>query len=382
MDALVLDTIHRTATVQRQPIPSPGPREVLIKVSSIALNPVDALYVAEPLASDGRIVGSDFAGTIVDSNDAPNLGKGQRVAGFVQGACSINERPGAFAEYVVCPADLLWKVPDLMSLEDAATLSLCSLTAAQAIFHRLGLSAPFSWRGDSYEGIQSTLPNDSETFYFFIYGASTSVGMYAAQLIRHVSQNYNGRVKLIGAASPARFPMLKAEPYEYDFLVDYRDESWPGKVRDFTTGSSVHWTYDCISEGPTVRKTSSLLQPSGKIAVVRSLQGGAWTREGLADHIQPIYGTVWEGLGVEILYQNLVVPASLEARRFAVAFYAWLSEGIRLQPIPVRRMPGGLGRVVQDGFALLGAGGMGDRVQRRTEEHMRPIAAEKLVYSV
>lgn len=76
-----------------------------------------------------------------------------------------------------------------MSLEGAATLSLCSLTAAQAIFHRLGLSAPFSWRGDSDEGIQSTLPDGSETFYFFIYGASTSVGMYAAQLIRHVSQN-------------------------------------------------------------------------------------------------------------------------------------------------------------------------------------------------
>lgn len=149
MEALVLDATHRTATVQRRPIPSPGPSEVLVKVSSVALDPVNALYVVDPLASDGRIVGSDFAGTVVEVNSASQLVEGQRVAGFVQGACSINGRPGAFAEYVVCPADLLWKVPDSMSLEDAATVSLCSLTAAQAIFHRLRLPAPFSWRGDS-----------------------------------------------------------------------------------------------------------------------------------------------------------------------------------------------------------------------------------------
>jgi len=44
-------------------------------------------------------------------------------------------------------------------------------------------------------------------------------------------------------------------------------------------------------------------------------------------------------------------------------------------------MPGGLDRVVPDGFALLGSSGVSARnLADRTEKHMRPISAEKLVY--
>ncbi|KAK4038798.1 ToxD-like protein [Parachaetomium inaequale] len=97
---------------------------------------------------------------------------------------------------------------------------------------------------------------------------------------------------------------------------------------------------------------------------------------------EPIYGAVWEGLGVEIQYQGFVVPASAEARRFAATFYKWLSKGGKLEANPIRLMPGGLDRVVDDGFVLLGSGTMEARQRDRTEEWMRPISAEKLVYRV
>lgn len=130
MQALVLDAERKTANVIIQPIPSPGPGDVLVEVHSLGLNPVDALYTSNPLGATGRIVGSDFSGTVIESPPTSNLHPGQRVAGFLQGACSANNRPGAFAEYLVSQADLVWSVPHEMSLEQAAAMSLCALTAA------------------------------------------------------------------------------------------------------------------------------------------------------------------------------------------------------------------------------------------------------------
>jgi hypothetical protein len=56
--------------------------------------------------------------------------------------------------------------------------------------------------------------------------------------------------------------------------------------------------------------------------------------------------------------------------------------GLELQPNNIRLMPGGLSNVVNDGFALLGPGVMGERSNARTEEYMKPISAEKLVYKL
>jgi hypothetical protein len=41
---------------------------------------------------------------------------------------------------------------------------------------------------------------------------------------------------------------------------------------------------------------------------------------------------------------------------------------VDIVPNPIRMMPGGLEKVVDDGFQLLGAGGMEERQVKRTEE--------------
>lgn len=53
-----------------------------------------------------------------------------------------------------------------------------------------------------------------------------------------------------------------------------------------------------------------------------------------------------------------------------------------LEPNPVRLMPGGLERIVNDGFTLLGPQKMDDRAHQRKEEYMAPVSAEKLVYKL
>ncbi|KAF2624457.1 GroES-like protein [Macroventuria anomochaeta] len=387
MRALVLDAEGRTADVQDIRLPVPASHEIFVRVEAISLNPIDSLYVAHPLASSGRTIGSDFSGTVAAvGSQVPSteIVYGDRVAGFLQGACSVNDRPGAFAEYLVVPWDLVWRVPDSLTIEEAAGVSLVALTAAQGVWYRLGPDAPFAYVTNSVkqEHPHDRLDAQPDTINFLVYGASTSVGLYTAQLARLSARPSGRAIKLFGVASKARWSLLKAEPYNYDYLVDYRDSDWHEQIWALSAGEGMHYVYDAISEGDTVRRNSSTLAPNGRMAIVRSREGGAWIASNMS--IEPIYGAVWEGLGEEVQYQGFTVQKSPAARNFAVQFYRWLSTavGSELKPVSIRLMPGGLNRVVDDGLELLGAGIMEERRLTREEVWMRPVSAEKLVYRI
>ncbi|KAL1406547.1 hypothetical protein Q8F55_008253 [Vanrija albida] len=392
--ALVLIVAERDVALLDIPIPTPGPGEVLVKVHSIALNPVDSLYVGDPLAQQAtRVIGTDFAGVVVaaaaDLASSPDVraAAGARVAGFLQGACSRNDRPGAFAEYILTPYDLTWSVPASMPLASASAVSMCGVTAAQGVFFRQQLPCPF-WPTSGWAGVAP----DQEINYL-VYGASTSLGLYAAQLVRAAARFSNRRVRLIGLASTAKHALLSAPPYSYDVLIDYRGD-WEAEVRA-AAPAGVDYAFDAISEGGTVRKVHDLLAATAAphaFVIFRNDRSdlkpaapGVWRSTGY--RVPPVYGAAWEALGVEIGYDNQTIPAKPEARAFAAAFYTWLGSAaadgeVKLQPNPVRVMPGGLERVVPDGFALLGWNQVSARQCDRPEEYMRPISGEKLVYEL
>lgn len=111
----------------------------------------------------------------------------------------------------------------------------------------------------------------------------------------------------MGAAGKKNHQMLMAEPYSYDYLVDYRDDDWPEQIRGFCGESGgVGYAVDCISEGLSVEKVSRTLNGNdkGRLAVFRSREGGAWRSENIPPDVNPIYGAVWEGLGKEVQYQG------------------------------------------------------------------------------
>ncbi|SPO04180.1 related to toxD gene [Cephalotrichum gorgonifer] len=384
MKGLVLTPSTGTASVLDVPLPVPGSGEVLVRVHAVAINPVDQFYYNEPIATqEQRVLGVDFAGEVVGRNADLNgfsdrrVKDGTRVAGFVQGANSANDRPGAFAEYVVTPYDLLWELPGDLSFEEASTISMCGLTAAQGLFPRFGLPSPFS---------QGSITPVDDPINVLIYGSSTSLGLFGAQLAHLAAQASGRKFRLIGTASTSKHELLRSAPYNYDVLVDYRDADWPEKVKAATAGTGIHFALDTISERDTVEKVHSTLNPQGKYHLFRGQGGGQFDSSKL--EIQPFYGTVWEGLGHEVDYgDGLVFPAPPEAREFAVKFFEFLGSGAeegkaKLHPNPVRKMPGGLDRIVPDAFSLL-SGLVSDRKDiGRTEEHMRPISGEKLVYSI
>ncbi|KAI8259502.1 hypothetical protein K4K58_002559 [Colletotrichum sp. SAR11_239] len=309
MKALVLSPSERSVSVKEIPIPSPGPREILIKVCAVALNHVDALYANNPIAAqDDRVIGSDFSGEVVqlgeglDVVDDARAKIGARVAGFVQGgkssstvasSCSVNLRPGAFAEYLAVEYDLTWHVPTTVSFESAAAISLCGLTAAQGVFARLQFPCPFfNTRGFSGE---DSIVN------IFIYGATSSLGLYATQLVHAPEKTSGRRIRLIGAASASKHAMLKQEPYGYDVLVDYHDADWVEQVRRAARGG-VQYAIDAISKSPSVEQVEQTLAEDGQLAVFRSPALGRFDVSRM--RVKPLIGAVWEGLGVEILYQG------------------------------------------------------------------------------
>jgi len=84
------------------------------------------------------------------------------------------------------------------------------------------------------------------------------------------------------------------------------------------------------------------------------------------------------------------LPANPTWRALTVEYYKYLSKGsstdpskFSIEPNQVRLMPGGLEKMVQDGFELLGWGKIIDREPVvRKEPWMKPISGEKLVYHI
>lgn len=89
-----------------------------------------------------------------------------------------------------------------------------------------------------------------------------------------------------------------------------------------------------------------------------------------------------------IVVIGAVIPANPKARMFATKFFNFLNTAaadgkVKLEPNPVRLMPGGLDKIVPDGFTLLGSGLVSQREDTsRAEDYMRPISGEKLVYKI
>ncbi|SJL06576.1 related to toxD gene [Armillaria ostoyae] len=364
------------ALVVELPIPEPSPSEIRVKVHSVALNPVDVLYVAHPVDNAfGRVVGSDIAG-IVDKvgSEVTQWHAGDRVAGLLQGATSGNIRPGGFAEYAILEADLAIRIPSSVSFDQAATLPLGSLTAAQALFIRLGINAPFP-------SPFSFPPEAASSPSILIYSAATSIGLYAIELIKLLHSAGGQTYRVFATASPKNHAKLLSLGVEAVF--DYRSPTWIDDVRS-TSGGITH-AFDCISEDDTTAHISQTFREGGgTIAVIRKT---AWNKDGIRANVTPLYSAAWSGLGHEILYNEETLPASPEWRVFTAAFFSFLGrdeQKLPIEPNPVRVMPGGLERMVTEGFALLGSNKVADReknvVESGSKPWMKPISGEKLVY--
>ncbi|MFJ2832510.1 zinc-binding alcohol dehydrogenase family protein [Streptomyces sp. NPDC087263] len=159
------------------PTPQPGPRDLLVQIEAIALNPVDykVRQNADP-GGDAKVLGWDAAGTVVAVGDEVELfSVGDEV--YYAGAI---DRPGANSRYHAVDERIVGRKPATLSFADAAALPLTSLTAWEGLFERLGL------RTGALE----------QTGALLITAAAGGVGSIAAQLARALTS-----LTVIGTAS-------------------------------------------------------------------------------------------------------------------------------------------------------------------------------------
>ena len=219
--------------------PTAGQGEVLIRVHSISINPVDvktrkggALYAS--LKETGPVIlGWDVSGVVT--------GVGEGVEAFKEGDAVFGmiNFPGhgrAYAEYVVAPASQLALKPSRCSHEEAAATTLAALTAWQVLVHQAGL----------HEGQQ-----------VFVHAAAGGVGHFAVQIAKALGAT------VTGTASGANREYL--QDLGVDYFIDYT-------VEEFSTAAS---EMDIVLDplgGETTQKSVRLLKPGGTLI---SIVGGA-----------------------------------------------------------------------------------------------------------
>ena len=168
------------------PVPVPKPGEVLVKVEAAGINPSDLVSVQGrfPHAVLPRIVGRDFAGTVVEG--PPEL-VGRKVWG--SGGDLGIARDGTHAEYLVIPQAAVAERPAKLSAEEAASATLPYVTAFSALV---------------------TLGGVQKGEWVIASGAAGAVGQAAVQLAHARGARVIALLRSVTEAAAPEFPGAEA----------------------------------------------------------------------------------------------------------------------------------------------------------------------------
>lgn len=219
MKAIVLDKPGSPDKLYLKEILKPLPKkgEILVKVHSVGLNPVDYKIAAtgHPNWNYPFVLGLDVAGVIESlGQEVADLKIGDKV--FYHGDLS---KQGGFAEYAVTAAHSAAKLPEGLSYEEAAALPCAGLTAYQALYRKINI-----------KNMKSII----------VHGGAGGVGGFAIQLakleglqvITTCSKSNNEWVKKLGA----------------DYTIDYKNENIKERIKEITMGRGVDVILNTISE--------------------------------------------------------------------------------------------------------------------------------------
>lgn len=120
-------------------VPRPGPRDLLVRIEAIAVNPVDGKRRMAPNPSGKpRVLGWDAAGVVEAVGDQVTL---FQAGDKVYYAGDMN-RPGCNAQFQCVDERIVGHMPRSLSFEQAAALPLTTITAWEALFDRMRVPTP------------------------------------------------------------------------------------------------------------------------------------------------------------------------------------------------------------------------------------------------
>ncbi|XP_078344923.1 quinone oxidoreductase 1-like [Oculina patagonica] len=224
------------------PIPEPGPNEVLIKNQFAGLNFIDIKIRGGfmKLVQPGGVLGFEGAGTVEKlGSGVQGLSKGDRVAfGFLG--------TNAYAQYSAVAADRAVKVPDQLTMEQAASTLWQGFTA-----HSFATSAYPIKAGDK----------------ILVHAAAGGVG----NLIVQIAKNRGAFV--IGTTS-TEAKAAKAKEAGADEVILYSQKDFVEEVNRITDGKGVHAIYDGVGK-TTFHKNFDCLARRGTVVSFGAASGPA-----------------------------------------------------------------------------------------------------------
>jgi len=223
-----------------EPVPRPGPGEVLVRVAFAGVNRPDVIqrkgsYPPPPGASP--LPGLEISGTIAALGEGvETLTAGQAVCALVSG--------GGYAQYCLAKAGHCLPVPDSLGLDEAAALPETLFTVWHNVFER----------GYAREG---------ETL--LVHGGTSGIGTMATMLGKHF-----GLTVIVTCGSPEK--CAEALQVGADHAIDYKATDFVEEVARITDGKGVDLVLDMVA-GDYVARNLKCLAMDGRHVTI-AVQGG------------------------------------------------------------------------------------------------------------
>ena len=239
MQAVIADGEGGLVLVER-PVPQPGPGEVLIKVAAAGVNRPDVLqrrgmYPPPPGAPD--ILGLEAAGEVVAAG--PNADQMVREKVTALGA------GGGYAEFCVAPVGTCLKVPEVISLVEAAAMPETLFTVWVNLFER-GFAADGDW--------------------VLVHGGTSGIGTMAITLGKLFGLNL-----IVTCGTDEK--CARALALGADAAVNYRTQDFVEEVHRVTNRAGVNIVIDMVGGDYVPRNLACLAEEGRHVSI--AVQRGA-----------------------------------------------------------------------------------------------------------
>jgi NADPH:quinone reductase-like Zn-dependent oxidoreductase len=283
MRAFVLEKYGKPQSMRlcEMPRPWPEPTELLVRIRSAGLNPVDYKFRQGKLWPIYHpklpvIMGNELAGTVVERGaGAGRFALGDRV--FVRGH---KAQLGAFAEFACVPEELTAKVPTALDFVHAGGVPLAGLTALQVLRDELQVRP----------GMR-----------ILITGASGGVGTFAIQLAKSMGAD------VTVTASPAGQALVRS--LGADHVVDYTQQAFEQILQ------GLDGVFDLVG-GDVLAKSFRVVKPGGKVVSIAGIPEPVTARNDLG-----------RGWGLRSLFWLLSCRLRWLARRHQVVYRYYFMHG-------------------------------------------------------
>jgi NADPH2:quinone reductase len=291
--------------LERVEVGDPGPGQVRIRHTAIAVNFIDVYFRTGryPSALPAGL-GSDAVGVVEAVGPGVSfLTPGDRV-GYLLGPL------GAYSQARVMPAEVLIKLPDGISDRSAATLIMKGLTAQYLFRQVYPLKA-----GDT----------------ILYHAAAGGVGLIACQWARALGVTMIGTV-----GSDEKAEVAKAHGCTH--VINYKRENFVERVKEITGGKGVPVVYDSVGKDTLMgsldclQKRGTLVSngtSSGPVVIdttLLAMKGSLWvTRPAMVDYALPrpnmlkmadeLFDLVLKGQIVSEPKQSFALADAAEAHR-------------------------------------------------------------------